>query len=212
MTTKMHLTRNRIIYELCVITCLIGTILLLSMHDRTMTMMALGIVTLESVILSRLSHKRIEYTLTDDESRQPMAAHLDLSNAFPRKHFLLSVGWVLLVMALYYLLRKNHSFEITDVIIVAIVLALVLLSSFEASRNKYIIDDNMLIVREYKFFQPLTEIRIPVAEIDKVELQNLYIPTAATVILTVSGIERKLHCTTHAERLAHELALRKKKD
>jgi len=72
-------------------------------------------------------------------------------------------------------------------------------------RNKYIIDSDTLIVKEYDFFRLTTDLRIPLTSIGKVYLCDTF-TLFPHVIIVVDGIERKLRATTHAVPLAIHLA------
>lgn len=201
------------IYQLCFeagsITFLIAILFLLQQHNHVLTLLSLLLVALESWFLIRITKKRITYTLTDKECELPIIRYVDLSNRFDWSRFLFCFLWCCLVCGLAWLFEPMLHQKMADLFMwCGVMIAVVLVACLEPIKNQYIIDDDVLIVREVVFFRRLAEIRIPIREIVKIELFNVYLPGAARVVLTVNGVERELRCTTHSVDLAREIALR----
>jgi len=87
-------------------------------------------------------------------------------------------------------------------------LALMIAPSVMVKNNTYIIDGDMLYVREYKFAKQETELTVPIRDIQKVSLIQMY-GINPLVVLHIEGIERKLQCTSYPYELAVAILQRK---
>ena len=147
--------------------------------------------------------------LTDEERQRPIENELDLSNTidwFP------IVSWSILFILAWNCFLPAFSvrhWKLSDLIFVPIYLAVMLPFFFAPRRNKYIIQDNTLIVQEFDLFHMTTDMRIPIDTIDKVYISDI-ITLTPRLIIVVNGIERKLRCTTHTKELAEALCQRMK--
>lgn len=86
-------------------------------------------------------------------------------------------------------------------------LAVMVIFYLFSSRNKYTIQENILHVQEYDWFHLTTDLHIPIDNIEKVYISDLFM-LMPSVVITVNGIERKLRCASYAEELAHAIAIR----
>ena len=83
---------------------------------------------------------------------------------------------------------------------------IIIVSLIFPMRNKYIIDGDMFIAQEYSFLKPMTEIRIPITEIEHIRIQGVL---NGGLVLVVNGVERKILCSMRIEEIATELYRRR---
>ena len=147
--------------------------------------------------------------LTEDERKKNIKQNLDCSNSidwFP------IISWTIMAsvaMSFWPLLRTKGNLEWDYCMYIAVYIGIMLPFFIAPRRNKYIIQDNVLIVQEYDLFRLTTDLRIPIETINEVYISDIFTLTPRLVII-VDGIERKLRCTTHTSELAIAICQRHK--
>lgn len=146
-------------------------------------------------------------TLTEEERNLSPDMYPDYSS---------SIDWLKVIMwaitcyciglfTFYYALHK--SFIVAIGISAILSLGAIVVFLLFHSRNKYTIHENILHVQEYDWFHLTTDLHIPIDNIEKVYISDLFM-LMPSVVITVNGIERKLRCASYAEELAHAIAIR----
>lgn len=138
---------------------------------------------------------------TAEELKTAMEPHMDFSNSvdwFP------IISWSVMVLIswpLFWIYIKQESL-FPDGLVIAVFFIIVMLPFFLAHcRNKYYIQDGVLVVQEYDLFRLSSNLRIPIESISEVSTSDLLTLTPRLVIM-VEGVERRLRCTTHTRELA----------
>ena len=157
-------------------------------------------------IMSRLDKRSIDF-IPDQRERKGMSSHrLEFNNrfdwiAFSYQIFSVTLGYAVGVWIL-------HLFN--DPLFLIIMCVVIIISAgiqcIYHSRNTYTIEGEMLHIKEYSLFRPLTEIHIPVSDISAIRIKAPYSPVRSRLVLTVAGIDRELRCTTNIIPLAQALA------
>lgn len=153
--------------------------------------------------------KQIDYIPNESESsntNQPLWQVVEFKNSFD--------WWLLLrgIMIIFFLEMVYYIFDTTGldvsdyIILAAIFVPGIIIPLIFPMRNKYIIDGNVFIVQEYSFLKPMTEIRIPIAEIEHIRIQGIL---SGGLILVINGVERKILCSMRIEEIATELYRRR---
>ena len=153
-------------------------------------------------------HKK-SIVLTEEEEAMPLEKHLDFSNAFDWFGYI--VFTILVIITDYgYLTWLSHPEAYALNVKLRIMLGIWVICTplfFLRIRNKYIIEDDTLIVEEYDLFRKTTDLQIPIHSINKVTVNNIF-TVAVQVVIEVDGVERVLRCTPHGEELAVALTRR----
>lgn len=153
--------------------------------------------------------KQIDYIPNESESsntNQPLSQVVEFKNSFD--------WWLLLrgIMIIFFLEMAYYIFDTTGldvsdyIILAAIFVPGIIIPLIFSMRNMYIIDGDMFIAQEYSFLKPMTEIRIPIAEIEHIRIQGI---ASGMLVLVVNGVERKLLCSMRIEEIATELYRRR---
>lgn len=153
--------------------------------------------------------KQIDYIPNESESsntNQPLWQVVEFKNSFD--------WWLLLrgIMIIFFLEMVYYIFDTTGldvsdyIILAAIFVPGIIIPLIFSMRNMYIIDGDMFIAQEYSFLKPMTEIRIPITEIEHIRIQGVL---NGGLVLVVNGVERKLLCSKHIEEIATELYRRR---
>ena len=147
--------------------------------------------------------------LTPEEEAMPLEKHLDFSNAFD--WFAYIVFSILIIITEYgYLTWLSHPEAYALNVKLRMMLGIWVICTplfFLRIRNKYIIEDDTLIIEEYDLFRKTTDLQIPIHSINKVTVNNIF-TVAVQVVIEVDGVERVLRCTPHGEELAVALTRR----
>lgn len=161
------------------------------------------------LIVFRLEKKQIDYIPNDiDMSKQdqPLPQVVEFKNSFDWWRLV----WMIFVYVFIYSLSYLFSIVRLDVsnyiILATMFMPIIIVSLIFPMRNKYIIDGNVFIVQEYSFLKPMTEIRIPIAEIEHIRIQGIL---SGGLILVINGVERKILCSMRIEEIATELYRRR---
>lgn len=153
--------------------------------------------------------KQIDYIPNESESsntNQPLWQVVEFKNSFD--------WWLLLrgIMIIFFLEMVYYIFDTTGldvsdyIILAAIFVPGIIIPLIFSMRNMYIIDGDMFIAQEYSFLKPMTEIRIPIAEIEHIRIQGIL---SGGLILVINGVERKILCSMRIEEIATELYRRR---
>lgn len=105
----------------------------------------------------------------------------------------------------YIILFKSITFWIVMVLLVILIIS----SNKRMSRNKYIVDGNLLIIQENLLFKAEEEIRIPIDTIDEVYLRFAWSQNPS-LHLDIQGIKRTLYAGTNSLALAKAILQHKK--
>lgn len=154
------------------------------------------------------NHKK-PIILTPEEEAQPLEKHMDFSNSFDWFGFI-AVSIMVNILEYSYLSYISHSetYSLTEKVILMLIMWAIWTPAFCIRlRNKYIIDDDILIVQEYDLFRKTTDLQIPISTINKVTANNLF-SIYNQVVIEVDGVERVLRCYPHADELAIALTRR----
>lgn len=161
------------------------------------------------LIVFRLEKKQIDYIPNDiDMSKQdqPLPQVVEFKNSFDWWRLV----WMIFVYVFIYSLSYLFSIVRLDVsnyiILATMFMPIIIVSLIFPMRNKYIIDGDMFIAQEYSFLKPMTEIRIPIAEIEHIRIQGIL---SGGLILVINGVERKILCSMRIEEIATELYRRR---
>ena len=161
------------------------------------------------LIVFRLEKKQIDYIPNDiDMSKQdqPLPQVVEFKNSFDWWRLV----WMIFVYVFIYSLSYLFSIVRLDVsnyiILATMFMPIIIVSLIFPMRNKYIIDGDMFIAQEYSFLKPMTEIRIPIAEIEHIRIQGIL---SGGLILVINGVERKILCSMRIEEIAYELYRRR---
>ena len=146
---------------------------------------------------------RRNITLTPDEYDKPLEKELDCSNAIDWFYIMASTVLIVVIFAFSMPTLKDYH---TWGLIVCSIAALLIIAPIH-SKNKYIIQDDMLIVEEYNYKWQVASLRIPIDTIDRVYIKGIPMPMPA-VVLVIDGVERELRCNMHYLELATELTRR----
>lgn len=156
-------------------------------------------------IMSRLDKRSIDF-IPDQRERKGMSSHRREFNnsfdwiAFSYQIFSVTLGYAVGVWILH--LFNDPLFLIIMCVVIIISAAI---QCIYHSRNTYTIEGEMLHIKEYSLFRPLTEIHIPVSDISAIRIKAPYSPFRSRLVLTVSGVDRELRCTTNIISLAQAL-------
>ena len=161
------------------------------------------------LMVFRLEKKQIDYIPNESESsntNQPLSQVVEFKNSFD--------WWLLLrgIMIIFFLEMVYYIFDTTGldvsdyIILAAIFVPGIIIPLIFSMRNMYIIDGDMFIAQEYSFLKPMTEIRIPIAEIEHIRIQGIL---SGGLILVINGVERKILCSMRIEEIATELYRRR---
>ena len=153
--------------------------------------------------------KQIDYIPNESESsntNQPLWQVVEFKNSFD--------WWLLLrgIMIIFFLEMVYYIFDTTGldvsdyIILAAIFVPGIIIPLIFSMRNMYIIDGDMFIAQEYSFLKPMTEIRIPITEIEHIRIQGVL---NGGLVLVINGVERKILCSMRIEEIATELYRRR---
>ncbi len=157
------------------------------------------------ILFSWLFNRRKKpIVLTDEERRQPLTPYAEFNNSFD--WWIWGAGMVNCMLTLALTSYFWFWTLLTDCVLLGVFALLTALGLLYTMRNKYIIDGDVLVVKEYDFFRLTTDLRIPLASISSVYLCDTF-TLIPHVLISVDGIERKLRCTTHTADLAVRLTL-----
>ena len=163
------------------------------------------------VMLLKLEKKQIDYIPNESElsnPNQPLSQVVEFKNSFDW-WLLLRAIMILFFLEMVYYIFDTTGFDVSDhIIFAAIFVPGIIIPLIFSMRNKYIIDGDMFIAQEYSFAKQMTEIRIPITEIEHIRIQGVL---NGGLVLVVNGVERILLCSKHIEEIATELYRRKQK-
>ena len=163
------------------------------------------------VILVFYTNRPEEVRLSKEECQLPIVPVVKIRNSFAWRLFILTTVWTILLCVPSWLfdLMRHSTFDTwywLATFVSASLLYLIMLLYHR--RNEYVIEGKTLIVREYKFSRPDTDLRIPIDAINGVSIKNNY-SLVPRVVLEIHGLKRELRCISHPDELAVEILLRK---
>ena len=183
---------------------------------------------LATVIFIVINRRKYPVELTDEERRMPAPANMDYSNSLDWKHVLLfniNIAYSLIVLCFLppyakYIIAGDfagmwtHVIDLLNALPVAwwmlglICFVLPTCIMFRQAGNRYILEGDVLIVRERNLFRREEELRIPIASISGIYIKNRW-SLRPFLFFEVDGVPRQLFATTHTLELAVALLQRK---
>ncbi len=211
MTFQQQRTYKRIVRALCDYIFSFGLLAVIYFfaappHKSAVLWGAIILTFVWTFIMSRFDKRSINF-IPDKKERKGMSSQrLEFNNsfdwiAFSYQVFSVSLGYAVGVWILH--LFNDPLFLIIMCVVIIISAAI---QCIYHSRNTYTIEGEMLHIKEYSLFRPLTEIHIPVSDISAIRIKAPYSPVRSRLVLTVAGIDRELRCTTNIIPLAQALA------
>ena len=215
MTFQQKRTRIRIarvIFDYCwVIGIFTFSYYFVYPYDIPMMLGILAIILLWGFVMNLFDKKKILFVPDEIGKNELSSTRVDFSNSFDWLTFVYILIWIIFVTLVST--WGNHMDQVFQYKSQAIMAAVFLLGFVVwiayYSRNRYVIEGEMLYIKEYGFFRPVTEIRIPINQIDAIYIKAPYSAVRSRLVLTVGGVERVLWCTTHIIPLASALSKRK---
>ena len=147
--------------------------------------------------------------LTEEEEAMPLEKHMDFSNSFDWFGYIVfSISFIIVEYGYFSLISHSVVFTLNEKLIQILGIWVIYTPAFCIRlRNKYIIDDDILIIEEYDLFRKTTDLQIPIHSINKVTVNNFFTLTPQ-VVIEVDGVERVLRVNPHGEELAVALTRR----
>lgn len=147
--------------------------------------------------------------LTEEEEAMPLEKHMDFSNSFDWfSYIVFSISFIIIEYGYFSWISHSVVFTLNEKLIQILGIWAVCTPAFCIRlRNKYIIDDDILIIEEYDLFRKTTDLQIPIHSINKVTVNNFF-TLSPQVVIEVDGVERVLRVNPHAEELAIALTRR----
>lgn len=211
MTFQQQRTYKRIVRALCDYIFSFGLLAVIYFfaappHKSAVLWGAIILTFVWTFIMSRLDKRSINFIPDTNERKGMPSQRREFNNrfdwiAFSYQVFSVSLGyavggWILDVF-------RDSLFLIIMCVVIIISAAI---QCIYHSRNTYTIEGEMLHIKEYSLFRPLTEIHIPVSDISAIRIKAPYSPVRSRLVLTVASIDRELRCTTNIIPLAQALA------
>lgn len=207
-------------FELIFIT-LFGVVNSKIMHSDSFCALWRGWMIISSVILIAIvwmNYRTQKIVLTPEERQISVASYAEFNNRFEWKYL---IAMLLLVFYTFAMLTLPLWIEFKSIKylpsgLFVLLLFTCIISTFPVLRhfrNRYCIDGNILIIREYNFFRPEPELCIPIETVSEIYIKNAF-TFFPSVYLKVAGpdfqIERPLHAISHP--IALTLAIAQKKE
>lgn len=218
--TRIQKQRLRIAAIYCfelIFISLLGVVNTRIMHSEPFSLLWRGWLIFSAVVLIAivwLNYRTQKIVLTPEERQTPVASYAEFNNRFEWKYlvamlFLVVYTFAMLTLPLWIEFKSPMYLPgglFIMLLFTSIISTLPVLRHF---RNRYCIDGNMLVIREYNFSKPEPELRIPVEAISEIYIKNAF-SFFPSVYLKVAGpdfqIERQLHAISHPVGLAVALA------
>lgn len=214
MTFQQKRTRIRIarvIFDYCwVIGIFTFSYFFIDPYDLPMMLGILAIILLWGFVMNLFDKQKILFVPDEIENKEVSSTRVDFSNSFDWLTFVYILIWIVFVMLVStwgYRMDQLYQYKSQAITAAVLLLGFVVWIAYY-SRNRYVIEGEMLYIKEYGFFRPVTEIRIPIDQIDAIHIKAPYSPIRSLLVLTVGGVERVLWCTTHIISLASALSAR----
>ena len=189
-------------------------------QDKTGALISIiGLFIAIDIVIYRIwkKHNKVYCPLSEEYKARPDCARLDLSNRFSLGFILYLIIYMgIIYLMSWYIMVNDWSNSTTHQLGLYGLTTLFFLGIYMPSmhsiwKNKYIIDNNTLLIVEYNSFRKESEIRIPISAIEEVYLEvQLVNPYMTKVVIRVHGIEKKLNSYSHPVELAKEIQLRQK--
>ena len=189
-------------------------------HDKPTILIAvfcafIGIYVAEYRIWKK--HNKVFCPITEEDKQQTDFSRIELSNRFSWGFVLYLIIYmgIIFLMSWYFMVMEEGTSIRHQLILWGVIITFFLViyapSICSIWKNKYILENNTLIIVEYNYFLKESEIRIPLSAIDEVYLEaQLVNPYITKVVIRVQGIEKKLNSYSYPIRLAKEIQLRQK--
>ena len=161
------------------------------------------------VMIWKQEKKQIDYIPDESElskPNQPLSQVVEFKNSFDWWRLVGLIITLILLYSIYYIFDTMRLDPDDYIILVLVFSPMIIIQFIFPIRNKYIIDGDMFIAQEYSFAKQMTEIRIPITEIEHIRIQGVL---NGGLVLVVNGVERKLLCSKHIEEIATELYRRR---
>lgn len=182
-----------------------------------------------------VNYRKNPVVLTEEELSAPVTERQDFSNRYTLMDYAMTPLLVIMIIPMfagghifqdiltgytfedaltrYFIVLKKIGHSVTFILMCVVMVALLIRTSLQQGRNKYIIDGDTLIIQENWVLKSEEEVRIPVSCIDAVYTSSGFSPNPM-VWIKVDGIYRRCYAVSHARELAkailqHKYALQK---
>ncbi|MBQ7997693.1 MAG: hypothetical protein IJ249_08535 [Paludibacteraceae bacterium] len=182
-----------------------------------------------------VNYRKNPVVLTEEELRAPVTERQDFSNRYTLMDYAMTPLLVIMIIPMfagghifqdiltgytfedaltrYFIVLKKIGHSVTFILMCVVMVALLIRTSLQQGRNKYIIDGDTLIIQENWVLKSEEEVRIPVSCIDAVYTSS-GLSLNPMVWIKVDGIYRRCYAVSHARKLAkailqHKYALQK---
>lgn len=182
-----------------------------------------------------VNYRKNPMVLTEEELSAPVTERQDFSNRYTLMDYAMTPLLVIMIIPMfagghifqdiltgytfedaltrYFIVLKKIGHSVTFILMCVVMVALLIRTSLQQGRNKYIIDGDTLIIQENWVLKSEEEVRIPVSCIDAVYTSS-GLSLNPMVWIKVDGIYRRCYAVSHARELAkailqHKYALQK---
>ena len=182
-----------------------------------------------------VNYRKNPMVLTEEELSAPVTERQDFSNRYTLMDYAMTPLLVIMIIPMfagghifqdiltgytfedaltrYFIVLKKIGHSVTFILMCVVMVALMIRTSLQQGRNKYIIDGDTLIIQENWVLKSEEEVRIPVSCIDAVYTSS-GLSANPMVWIKVDGIYRRCYAVSHARELAkailqHKYALQK---
>ena len=182
-----------------------------------------------------VNYRKNPVVLTEEELSAPVTERQDFSNRYTLMDYAMTPLLVIMIIPMfagghifqdiltgytfedaltrYFIVLKKIGHSVTFILMCVVMVALLIRTSLQQGRNKYIIDGDTLIIQENWVLKSEEEVRIPVSCIDAVYTSSGF-SLNPMVWIKVDGIYRRCYAVSHARELAkailqHKYALQK---
>ena len=203
-----------------VLATLLGVFMGFTLDKPFYSLILVGISVLFALVWYKMWRRTVPVVLTDEERKAPVPDYQDFSNGVVWQDYAYMIGstyYIFFIESVSHaffatgsvdLALQKVAFRLMEVPGLVIILALLVTISVGMvawmivllTRNKYIIDGDTLIIQENKPFNREEELRIPIDNIDSVEIIGSDFFLYPSLRLKINGVERNLF--GHANSIA----------
>ena len=182
-----------------------------------------------------VNYRKNPVVLTEEELSAPVTERQDFSNRYTLMNYAMAPLFIIIIIPMcavgdifhdvwtgytfgdaltrYFFVFQKIGHSATFWLMCVVMVALMIRTSLQQGRNKYIIDGDTLIIQENWVLKSEEEVRIPVSCIDAVYTSS-GLSLNPMVWIKVDGIYRRCYAVSHARELAkailqHKYALQK---
>ena len=203
-----------------VLATLLGVFMGFTLDKPFYSLILVGISVLFALVWYKMWRRTVPVVLTDEERKASVPDYQDFSNGVVWQDYAYMIGstyYIFFIESVSHaffatgsvdLALQKVAFRLMEVPGLVIILALLVTISVGMvawmivllTRNKYIIDGDTLIIQENKPFNREEELRIPIDNIDSVEIIGSDFFLYPSLRLKINGVERNLF--GHANSIA----------